>query len=377
MLEPTEINEALKDADATPQFTVLEASAEERQRWRASFSAGSLIQVLLALVFLWFLTLPPVPREPKGINHLQVVRITFPPRTPVQHPRIRRVPLHLPPRPLKQLAKLPPVRSPIRPKVVPRHVAPPVMAKVRPKLPLLPPKPKLARSRFEAFEAPKTPPKRKLQVHVGAFGGHPKMAMLKLPRRKVQTGGFGDPNGLPGEAENHARPNVAHLGSFDAPEGPGEGNGTGGMHGARGLIASAGFGNGIAGADAGSANDAAGNGPVRSAGFASAGTMTHARAQQNSRPQVAAYVPVEITGKPNPVYTAEAQKHHIQGDVLLRVDFMASGRLRVLSVERGLGYGLNQAAIRAAEQIRFKPARRNGQPVDITATLHIVFQLAD
>ena len=47
-----------------------------------------------------------------------------------------------------------------------------------------------------------------------------------------------------------------------------------------------------------------------------------------------------------------------------------------MRVVRGLGAGLDEAAVRAAEQIPFKPALRNGQPADSTAVLHIVFQLA-
>jgi len=45
-------------------------------------------------------------------------------------------------------------------------------------------------------------------------------------------------------------------------------------------------------------------------------------------------------------------------------------------IVRGLGHGLDEAAVRAAQQIRFKPARRDGQPVDFPAVVHIVFQLA-
>jgi TonB family protein len=58
------------------------------------------------------------------------------------------------------------------------------------------------------------------------------------------------------------------------------------------------------------------------------------------------------------------------------VVFEASGKLRVLRLVRGLGHGLDENAVRAAEQIRFKPALREGQPADSTATLHIIFQLA-
>jgi TonB family protein len=48
----------------------------------------------------------------------------------------------------------------------------------------------------------------------------------------------------------------------------------------------------------------------------------------------------------------------------------------VLGVTRGLGYGLDEAAIAAARQIRFKPAQQDGHAVDSTATVHIVFELA-
>jgi TonB family protein len=86
---------------------------------------------------------------------------------------------------------------------------------------------------------------------------------------------------------------------------------------------------------------------------------------------------VEITSKPNPVYTEEARRLHVQGEVILRVVFRASGQIQILGVSQGLGHGLDEAAIRAAQEIQFKPARRNGQPTDTTATLQIMFQLAN
>ncbi|HEV2495195.1 MAG TPA: energy transducer TonB [Terriglobia bacterium] len=86
---------------------------------------------------------------------------------------------------------------------------------------------------------------------------------------------------------------------------------------------------------------------------------------------------MQITEKPDPVFTTEARQLRIQGEVLLRVVFTAVGRVQVLGIERGLGHGLDEAASRAAEQIRFKPARRNGQAVDTTASVHILFQLAN
>ena len=66
----------------------------------------------------------------------------------------------------------------------------------------------------------------------------------------------------------------------------------------------------------------------------------------------------------------------LEGEVLLQVLFTATEEVRVLDIVRGLGHGLDENAIRAAQQIRFKPARRDGEPVDSTATVHIIFQLA-
>jgi TonB family protein len=45
-------------------------------------------------------------------------------------------------------------------------------------------------------------------------------------------------------------------------------------------------------------------------------------------------------------------------------------------VVHGLGHGLDEEARRVAQQIRFRPATRDGQPVDLTTNITITFQLA-
>lgn len=87
--------------------------------------------------------------------------------------------------------------------------------------------------------------------------------------------------------------------------------------------------------------------------------------------------PVEIEFKPTPEYSAEARAAGIEGDVSLEVEFSAAGVVRVLRVIEGLGHGLDARAIRAAEQMRFTPAVRNGQPIDTRAVVSIVFRLAE
>jgi TonB family protein len=96
-------------------------------------------------------------------------------------------------------------------------------------------------------------------------------------------------------------------------------------------------------------------------------------AQADSGP---ATVPVEITYKPQPLYTDDARSLKLEGEVLLEVMFSANGTLHVNRVVRGLGHGLDEAAVAAANKMRFKPALRMGQPTDSTAVVHVLFQLA-
>jgi TonB family protein len=86
--------------------------------------------------------------------------------------------------------------------------------------------------------------------------------------------------------------------------------------------------------------------------------------------------PVEIVEKPKPSYTEEGRKHGVEGEVRLEVQFTADGHVRVLRVLQRLGFGLDEQALHCAEHIRFKPATHGGRPIDSTAVVHIVFELA-
>lgn len=194
--------------------------------------------------------------------------------------------------------------------------------------------------------------------------------------KNVQTGGFGDPNGIPARETNGKAVNIAQSGLFDLPTGPGYGNGTAGARGVRGVVASTGFGNGTATGN-GTGNVNASRGTVQSSGFGDTAAVSPAalapRSTDQSKPKM---VPAEVISKPTPAYTTEARNLRIEGEVVLEVVFEASGRLRILRVVQSLGHGLDESAVQAAGQIRFKPAKRDGQPTDYTALVHIVFQLA-
>jgi TonB family protein len=195
---------------------------------------------------------------------------------------------------------------------------------------------------------------------------------LRKPREEVQTGGFGDPNGVPANGKTKGSPNIAAKGSYDMPTGPGNGNGTGGAKGSKGVVASTGFGNGVATGSGGGGN----HGTVKQGGFADEATAAPAPKVKAVAAPTSKTNPVQITFKPKPRYTDEARAKKVEGDVLLQVVFTASGDVQIQRVVQGLGYGLDDSAQAAARQIRFKPAEQDGHPVDFPAIVHITFALA-
>jgi TonB family protein len=284
------------------------------------------------------------------------------------------VPVNHQPQPLRQLP---------RPVLV-AELDPPANA-----LHLPAPKPKTARiedapvpvvsiapKKLDSLPPNSAPPIPKVvKTNVFSTGSSAVPTIARAPSQ-VQTGGFGDPNGIPAKANQGKAVNIAAQGSFDLPSGPGYGNGSGGAKGVPGVVASAGFGNGTAVGD-NHPRSASSQSTVQQSGFGDADVpappTTHSHPAEAT---AAAAVPAEIISKPIPVYTPEARSLRIEGEVLLEVVLEASGSLHVKRVVRGLGHGLDDNAVRAAEQIRFKPATRNGQPADSTVVLHIIFQLA-
>lgn len=181
---------------------------------------------------------------------------------------------------------------------------------------------------------------------------------------EVQTGGFGDPNGVPAKA-GKGPANIAALGSFDLPQGSGQGNGLGGKH--PGVTASTGFGNGTA----------TGTTTGRHVEVTASNFDNHTVAEQKTKTEAAARViPAQILSKPQPQYTEEGRKLRIEGAVRLQVRLTAAGTVEVLDILNGLGHGLDEQAKRVAQQIKFVPAQQEGRNTDSTVVLSIIFQLA-
>src|SRR5215831_6654092 len=162
------------------------------------------------------------------------------------------------------------------------------------------------------------------------------------------------------------------------------GNPYGGMQGPavapHGVVGSAGIGNGLkAGSNSGTVGKVAqagipGGTGTAPTGYATGGKVASAGIQTQMAALPASQQPqrevaptnIEVLSKPPVKYTAEARQLRVQGDVVLRCTFTAAGQVIVQSVVHGLGHGLDEEARRVASLIRFRPATRNGQAVDLT-----------
>ena len=85
--------------------------------------------------------------------------------------------------------------------------------------------------------------------------------------------------------------------------------------------------------------------------------------------------PPTLVREVRPIYTDEARRQRIQGDVILEIVVRSDGSVGSIRVRRSLGGGLDQRAIEAVRQWRFNPARRHGTPVDVAVEVAVEFKL--
>jgi len=84
--------------------------------------------------------------------------------------------------------------------------------------------------------------------------------------------------------------------------------------------------------------------------------------------------PVELYKK-EPEYSEEARKAKYQGTVVLYIEVDPSGRAVNPRVLRSLGLGLDEKAMEAVKQWKFKPGYRDGKPVTVAAQIEVNFRL--
>jgi TonB family protein len=349
------------DSQATQQLTLglLPESRNRFGRFIVSYGVQSVVCVLLII----YGVMNPDVLEPRDRDYHFVSLVDTPPPVPQAPAPVRHFAIPVP---------KPQVVEPVEPRPEAMRVPQEIVKKKPPVVEEQAPKVTLAAKKDILPDVKPAIPRAPVKTNVFSNGSSATPTMAAAPS-KVQTGGFGDPNGMPKQDTNGHPITIAQAGSYSMPDGPGYGNGTGGSKGARGVVASSGFGNGVA-TGQGSGISAA-RGTVRQSGFGDADVVT-ASAKPKTSEAVVKTLPVEITFKPRPVYTDEGRNLKIEGEVLLDVVFSANGQIKIMKVVRGLGHGLDESAMHAAEKIQFKPALRDGHPADFEAVLHIEFQLA-
>jgi len=283
--------------------------------------------------------------------------------------------------------------------IVPNNRPQPVKVKA-PELPKLPPPPKVTLEQPK-IEMPKPKPEPKpiqMEAKVALPEVKPaKPAVILAPQPKAALTAA-----MPAQ-NNQVKASTApvHLGdTFGVTPNPNAtrpatiaaiGNPYGGMQGPavapHGVVGSTGIGNGTrVGSNSGTIGKVASAGIPGASGTATNGNL--GRVASAGIPTETAKIEIpkqeiepvattlEVLSKPPVQYTSEARQLRVQGDVVLRVTFLATGQVVVQGIIHGLGHGLDEEARRVAQQIRFRPATRDGRPVDLTTNIVITFQLA-
>jgi TonB family protein len=78
---------------------------------------------------------------------------------------------------------------------------------------------------------------------------------------------------------------------------------------------------------------------------------------------------------PAPAYSEKARGVRLQGEVVLRLIVGAHGEVEQAAVEKPLGLGLDESALRTVRTWMFKPATLNGAPTRVRVTVEMSFRL--
>ena len=83
----------------------------------------------------------------------------------------------------------------------------------------------------------------------------------------------------------------------------------------------------------------------------------------------------ELIYKVDPEFSEEARKAKFMGIVLVNLIVDQNGNPQNVHVLRGVGMGLDEKAVEAVKQYKFKPAREGGKPVAVELNVEVNFQI--
>lgn len=126
----------------------------------------------------------------------------------------------------------------------------------------------------------------------------------------------------------------------------------------------------------GSGGDGIGNG-VRAGigGGAGIGNSDPAERDPVRKPIIKPFTSVKILSKQPAKYTTLARIFGLEGNVVLRVTFLANGTIGSITPVKKLPFGLTDSAISATKSIRFEPATKNGVAYSVSKTVQYTFTI--
>src|SRR5208282_3722749 len=194
---------------------------EPGTRW-GKFVVSYGVQSVVLTFFVITAIMHPDVLEPRERDYHFVTLVSTPPPIPQAPAPVRHFPV-----------PAPKIVEPVTPRPEALRVPQELVRKKMPVPEEQAPKVTLAAKKELLPDSTPLIPRPPVKTNVFSTGSSATPTLAAAPQ-KVQTGGFGDPNGVPA-ADNHSRPvTIAQAGAYDMPSGAGYGNGTGGSHGVRG-----------------------------------------------------------------------------------------------------------------------------------------------
>ena len=88
-------------------------------------------------------------------------------------------------------------------------------------------------------------------------------------------------------------------------------------------------------------------------------------------------VPPKVIKSVDPIFSEDAKENRIGGVVVVHVFIDEKGHVTGANVLRGIGHGLDEAAVTAVRKYVFKPATKDGEPVACDIAIDVHFNIVD
>ncbi len=75
------------------------------------------------------------------------------------------------------------------------------------------------------------------------------------------------------------------------------------------------------------------------------------------------------------VYPEIAKRAGVEGKVYVKAFVDESGNVTKVEVQKGIGAGCDEAAMKAVKETKFKPGKQRGKPVKVQVSIPVVFRL--